>query len=131
MKAYIEDSLTVGEILDFIKEMNISKNNKIFHDIVGSNIINSFRILSDVRILDINSDIYKDYKNIILFTDDTKDKDLNNSLSLSDFLEYASQVSRDSIIIYYDGENLYSGVFLHIKKKVLTIYVCKLLIINQ
>ena len=113
MEAYIEkDSLMVGELVDFIKEMNIDKNNKVLHDAPWSNSINSFKILNDIRVFDVCSNSHKDFKEAIVFTDDSNATDLNKSLLVSDFLKYAKQVDRDSLIIYHDNENnLYVSVF--------------------
>lgn len=90
MNVFIDKNvLTVGNIIDFIEEMNIGKKDKVMYDSGdGPNIITSFSMCDDV----------------ITFTSDYKNHNLKKCLNVANFLDYVNDMDLNTQIAYFESD---------------------------
>lgn len=97
MKKFINnDDITIKDILEFIDEMNISRNKKVLYDYyVGVCPVTQF----------------KKYDSILTFYGDY-DGEIEDSLTVNDFLKSIEGMNLDTIIAFYETDYFsedYSG----------------------
>ena len=84
-----EDTLTIEEVLDFIKDMNISEDKNIMYDMCdGPSIITSFQ----------------KHEDMITFTSEYKNTNPEDSLTVSDFLKYVEGMDLNTLIAYFETD---------------------------
>lgn len=84
-----ENTMTVGEILEFIKEKDIDKGNKVLYDPGdGPHIITTFGR----------------YDEIITFTGEYKNCNADDSLTVASFLEHVKGVDLNTTIAYLETD---------------------------
>lgn len=96
MKKFINNDITIKDILEFIDEMNIDRNKRVLYDYyVGICPVTQF----------------KKYDGILTFYGDY-DGEIEDSLTVNDFLKSIEGMNLDTIIAFYETDYFsedYSG----------------------